>query len=214
MRRAALTAAIISAAASLTLFSLHLADRLPLGRMGTDLWCGWLLAVASLTFRVSYLRVSKEQLADDWADRYAFGDAASLPLGEPSLDPLLGPAAGPRCVFSRPYTWLLLGIVGGMCWAAAVFLTVVSATGHVHPHPSDLLFGLLFAFAGGIHFTVVALTAPRIYGQRTIRQAGALAHERMRVIRAEAAIHAQGDTTPCGLRLVEPLGARDRKSAQ
>lgn len=207
MRRTALTASAISGAASLILFIVHLSGHLPLGRMGTDLWCGWLLAVASFAFRTSYLRVPRAQMADDFADRYAFGDAASLPLGEPSLDPLLGRGSGLRCVFSRPSTWLLFGIVGGMCWAAAVFLTVVSATGHVHPHPSDLLFGLLLAFAGGIHFTVAAVTAPRIYGQRVIRQAGALAHQRLRA--ADTAAGAR-------LHLVDPQNpdARMHRAAQ
>lgn len=191
-RRVALTGCAIATATCVALFALHLLRVLPLGRPGTAMWCSWLLALASVAWRISYLRVPAAQMADDFADRYAFGDAASLPLGDPVLDPLLA-GIGSQCVFSRPSTWSLLGMAGGLCWGGAVTLTAMDATGHIHAAPTDLLIGLGLLFWGAVHFTCTAVTAPTIYRQRAIRQAGALAHQRMRMLRDGQAPH---DTVP------------------
>lgn len=213
IRRAALTGAVVAGIACVTLFALHLTGHLPLGRLGTAIWCAWLLAAAMATSRIAYQRVPAAQLADDWADRLAFGDAAALPFGDPALDPLLA-ATSARCVFSRPSTWRLFGIAGGLCWGGAVFLSAAAATGHVHPAPVDLLFGLALLLSGAVQLTCFAVTAPSIYGQRTIRQAGALAHQRLRALQAQSPPGSTGSAAGGGLHLVTPRETGSHRAAQ
>lgn len=213
IRRAALTCAVVAGLACVTLFALHLTGHLPLGRLGTAIWCSWLLAAAMTTWRIAYQRVPAVQIADDWADRLAFGDATALPLGDPALDPLLATASA-RCMFSRPSTWRLLGIAGGLCWGGAAFLSVASATGHVHPAPVDLLFGLALLLSAAVQLTCFAVTAPSIYGQRTIRQAAALAHQRLRTLQAQSPPGAAGPAPGGGLHLVAQPHPESRRAAR
>lgn len=210
VRRTTLTAAACCSGAALLLFSLQALAILPLGRIGTALWCSWLLALASAAARISYQKVPAEQLADDWADRYNLGPG--LPLGDPALDPLFTQNTR-RCVFSRPGTWTVSGMIGGVCWGGAVAVTVQAATGYTHPTPVNLLLGLVFLFCAAVHLTCYAVTAHSIYGQRAIRRAGALAHWRLRAAQGHTPERAAHDGNG-SLHLVTPRETGSHRAAQ
>src|SRR5256885_15563866 len=81
-----LAATIALWAGALILFCCHLADALPIGTLGTDLWCGWLFALGAAAFQTTFLRVTPGLLAADWQAGVALGDLNHLPLGSSTPD--------------------------------------------------------------------------------------------------------------------------------
>lgn len=190
--RTTLTATAVLWPAALTLFAWHLIGGLPLGALGTDLWCAWLLALGCVGFWTTFLRVTEPLLAEDWRVGVALGDLNHLPLGEPSLDPLFAP--GRARGFVRESLWPVFGWIGGICWGLAAAFTGAIATGHLHPHPSDALLALTVIMVPAVQCTAAAINGPPLSRQHAIRKAAGLAHQRLReqrgVLESAAALDA------------------------
>lgn len=172
---------------ALILYALHMTTRLlPLGDLGIGLWCFWLLAIGCVGFWTTFLRVTSPLLAEDWRMGVAFGDLNHLPVGESSIDALLADDKPPN-PYLRANLWPIFTWVGGMCWGIAVLLTFVAAAGGIRPPSSDTLIALVIVMIPAVQCTAAAVNGPPLTRQYALRNAAALAHQRMRTMQQRVA---------------------------
>lgn len=189
--RVTLTATMAVWLAALILLLLHLTGRLPIGTTGTDLWCGWLLALGASSFLTTFLRVTTGLIAEDWQTGLILGTPGQVPISGRAADALASETSG---TYLHPALWPVFGSAAAVFWGMAIAYTAINATGHLHPRHSDLLLGLSMFTTPAASFTAAAVTGPALTRQRQVRRAAVLAHGRLRRTNAEAdAVRAVND---------------------
>lgn len=170
-----LIATAIAFPAALILYSVHLAGALPLGNLGLGLWCFWLLALGCVGFTITFLRVSKTMLAEDWRVGVAFGDLNHPPVSESTYDALLADDRPPN-PYLRGSLWPVFGWIGGLCWGIAAPLTAAAALGVIHSSPTNIFVPLAVLLMLAGLCTGAAVNGPTLTAQYQMRTAAALAH--------------------------------------